>query len=226
MKTELSPEWSTEMIKRMVRVKEAAETWWSVMESYGVTLEKMEEVKSEIDAGIITRREGWTYLNDKGCPFTINLAAHYFVDKTSLCWRYTIVDDSNLQQGYSDVAYCRICTQRAQKRIQEPEPPAHDIASERYSYSPGTDVIYQEDMDGLFLAICERTLGKHEQMELMAAAPELLEVLSALEEHISDTEGAYPPDKMTLMLDKKLLNRVHDVIAKARKGGDLNGDNH
>lgn len=59
---ELSTEWSTEMIKCMVRFKAAVETWWSVMESYGVTLEKMEAVKAEIDAGTITRRAGWIKL--------------------------------------------------------------------------------------------------------------------------------------------------------------------
>lgn len=55
-------EWAHKMMSAMVRFKDAAEETWDLLESCGVTLEKLEEVKMGIYEGSMTRREGWDYL--------------------------------------------------------------------------------------------------------------------------------------------------------------------
>lgn len=54
-------------------------------------------------------RNGWTWLNDRGCPFSIELSAHCFVDGKSLCSRFQILDESSLRHGKDDVAICPNC---------------------------------------------------------------------------------------------------------------------
>lgn len=55
-------EWGKRMCGAMVKFKKAAEHCWEVLASYGVTLEKLEEVSVAIADGTMTRREGWIYL--------------------------------------------------------------------------------------------------------------------------------------------------------------------
>lgn len=50
------------MCGALLKFKNAVEQWWKIMESYGVTLEKLNEVSAAIDAGSMTRREGWIAL--------------------------------------------------------------------------------------------------------------------------------------------------------------------
>ena len=60
-------QWVDNMKKALIAFKEAAESAWIVLESYGVSVEKLEEVKTLIESGQITRREGWSQL---GLPAT------------------------------------------------------------------------------------------------------------------------------------------------------------
>lgn len=55
-------EFGKKMGAALMRFKTAIESWWSVMESYGVTLDKLNEVGALIDNGDISRREGWLML--------------------------------------------------------------------------------------------------------------------------------------------------------------------
>lgn len=63
-------EFGKRMSDAMVKFKKAVERWWDVMESYGVTLEKLNEVSAAIADRTMTRREGWAYLGlpEEGCP--------------------------------------------------------------------------------------------------------------------------------------------------------------
>ncbi len=113
----------------------------------------------------------------------------------------------------------------ADKERRDSGPLVHDVAKERWKWlrfeTPlCEDILCIPDQDGKRgqrLAI--RASATEAQIAVIRAAPEMLDVLSELEGHVDDTEGAYPPDKMILMLDKSLFQRVHDTIAKAR-GGD------
>jgi hypothetical protein len=49
-------------IQACAAFKTVAVSAWKVLESYGVTTEKLEAVKTEIEAGKMTRREGWIKL--------------------------------------------------------------------------------------------------------------------------------------------------------------------
>lgn len=50
------------MIQAMRKFKEAAEKAWEILEGYGVTVQLLEEVKADIDAGKITKRSAWAKL--------------------------------------------------------------------------------------------------------------------------------------------------------------------
>ncbi len=60
-------EWAEKMMEALTKFSNAAESAWKLLVSYGVTLDKLEEVKMAIYAGTMTRREGWAYL---GLPAT------------------------------------------------------------------------------------------------------------------------------------------------------------
>lgn len=55
-------EFGKEMSAVLLEFKKAIQNWWEVMESYGVTLEKLEEVSVAIGEGAMTRRHGWVKL--------------------------------------------------------------------------------------------------------------------------------------------------------------------
>lgn len=55
-------EWVENMTKALMAFKEAAESAWEVLESYGVTAEELEEVKARTESGSITQFEGWDIL--------------------------------------------------------------------------------------------------------------------------------------------------------------------
>ena len=55
-------EWAEKMMKALALFSDAAANAWGLLESYGVTLEKLEEAKAAIYEGSMTRREGWAYL--------------------------------------------------------------------------------------------------------------------------------------------------------------------
>lgn len=50
------------MKKALTEFSKAAASAWKLLESYGVTLEKLEEVKIAVYTGEMTRREAWSYL--------------------------------------------------------------------------------------------------------------------------------------------------------------------
>jgi hypothetical protein len=60
--TEELAEFGKRMSQVMIKLKKAFEHSWEVLASYGVTLEKLEEVSAAVADGTMTRREGWTYL--------------------------------------------------------------------------------------------------------------------------------------------------------------------
>lgn len=122
--------------------------------------------------------EGWAALDDKGCPFTINLYAHYFRDKKSLCGKYAITDDSNLQESYLLVDYCPICD-RAQQLIQDSEPPDEDIAKQRWGLVDNGNLLeIRVKPVEMSTSLMIQRAATDEQMRLVVAAPELLAVLS------------------------------------------------
>jgi hypothetical protein len=49
-------------IQACMAFRTAALSAWKVLENHGVSVEKLEEVKVEIEKGNITRREGWIKL--------------------------------------------------------------------------------------------------------------------------------------------------------------------
>lgn len=62
LRMEMQKEWADKMMDALTQFRDACENAWEVLESYGVTLDKLEEAKMAIYEGSMTRREGWAYL--------------------------------------------------------------------------------------------------------------------------------------------------------------------
>ena len=105
----------------------------------------------------------------------------------------------------------------------QPEPPVHDIASERLKVhfdGPNTVIV-----DGNGLRVAKRLNASVELVALMAAAPELVDYARSL---VNEFSGwmceTYPTGLQELV---KLIRKLDDPgFAPWYKGGDPSGDNH
>ncbi len=69
LRMEMQRQWAEKMMKALTQFSDAAESAWKLLEGYGVTLDKLEEVKMAIYEGSMTRREGWAYLGLPAAEF-------------------------------------------------------------------------------------------------------------------------------------------------------------
>jgi len=133
------------------------------------------------------------------------------------CFGFKLSEDVG---GFPPYLYIDITDMRFEDQLEE-EDTVEDISKQRWRYDPDKGWIYH-DVEGLLNPLCVKAYGTHEQMVVMTAAPDMLDVLIRVQKSLVKLNEWFSANGRVIDLcgDDILANvlDIDEVIMKASVG--------